>query len=86
MFLKMLTTTVKKHNDWYQNGFLYIRFLNDYIEIKTEGAQKTIRITNDEQSLYTYLNYLKNFTLVGKVNKPQIRIIENINTDCKRCS
>ena len=85
MFLKMLPNTVRKYNDWYQNGFLYVRFLNDFIELKTEGADKIIRISNDEQSLYTYLNYLKNFTSVDKINKPQRKETNNITTHCKKC-
>lgn len=69
---KMLPKMVKKDNDWYQDGFLYVRFLNDYIQIKTvsEYGGKTINITNNEDSLFSYLNYLKTFTADGKVNKP----------------
>jgi hypothetical protein len=69
---KMLPKIVKKDNDWYQDGSLYIRFFNDFIQIKTasEYSGKTITITNNEDSLFLYLNYLKSFTHDGKVNKP----------------
>lgn len=49
---KMLPSIVKKDNEWYQDGFLYIRFLNDYIQVKvgkSEYAEKVVNITNDEE-------------------------------------
>lgn len=87
-FEKILPNAVKMPNDWYQDGFLYVRFLNDFIEIKTEGATKVIRITNNEQSLYFYLNYLKNFSSSGVVNKPRKQEIKDDSSRrvCKSCS
>ncbi len=69
---KMLPKIVKKDNDWYQCGFLYVKFFDDHIKIKTvsEYSGKRITIANNEDSLFLYLNYFKSFTYDGKVNKP----------------
>lgn len=45
-------------NDWYILGFIYVRILNDCIEIKTEGATKSIYISIDEDIISGYLDYL----------------------------
>lgn len=77
---KMLPSIVKKDNEWYQDGFLYIRFLNDYIQVKvgkSEYAEKVVNITNDEESLYSYLKYFKNFTSTGKVNNLLLKETKN---------
>lgn len=50
-----------RHSGWFHVGFVFVRFLDDYIEIKTESEysqNKVFKVSMDEESLKTYFNYL----------------------------
>lgn len=50
---------VLKHNDWYHNGFVFVKILNDVIEIKTIDCKNTsIYISCTEFSISDYIKYL----------------------------
>lgn len=58
--LKLRDSDIKQ-NGWFHKGFLYIRLSDDFIEIKTIDEQnpKSFTVSIDNESLATYINYLK---------------------------
>jgi hypothetical protein len=53
--------TQHNYTEWYKTGFVFVRILNDYIEIKTidEYNPNSVYISLDEESLLNYLKYFK---------------------------
>lgn len=50
-----------RHDGWYHKGFVFIRFMDDYIQLKTISVYaetKTINIAMSESSLRSYIQYL----------------------------
>jgi hypothetical protein len=50
---------VKNHNDWWHNGFVFVRVLNDCVEFKTiDVNNKSIYVSCDSVIIIDYLQYL----------------------------
>jgi hypothetical protein len=82
---KMLPKIIKKHDDWYQDGFLFVKLEHDIITISTidENNKNKFIIENDVEVFYDYISYLKKYTHTQKVNNYSVKAKNYLI--CEKC-